>query len=278
MDKMLIYHLYIGEDIDDNISYKIHKECLKYYKDIFSQVKFVMVLDDLNNKELKLKGLDFINNLDFTCETTIVIRENTYMYEADTLKKELLDANNPNGSYCFFAHNKGLTNFRNIQRFTYDEESILTWILVMYFYNFNYIKEVESILIGKLGLAEVMYGTLLLENNDPNTPLCVSKYHFSGTFYWFNNQFYKNLVKSNRLEEFVPATRMDCEMMPGYLFDRSIYGGGIRTHNDAAFNYTDFLNVFYRMNQNDWNYVLDVLGDRELFNNFKEIIKEKIEW
>ncbi len=278
MDKILIYHLYIGEDIDENKSYRIHRECLKYYKDIFTHVKFIMVLDDLNNKELKLKGLKFINDIGFTCEVTIAIRENTYLYEVDTLKKELLDSNNTNGNYCFFAHNKGTTNFRNIQKYNYNEESLLTWILVMYFYNLNFITEVENVLTGKMGLPEVMYGTLLLENNNINTPLGVSKYHFSGAYYWFNNQFYKNLVYAKRLECFTPATRMDGEMMPGYLFDRSIYGGGIRTHNDAAFLYEIFDGKFYKMEENEWDYILDCLGDKEIFNKYKEEIKSKIIW
>jgi hypothetical protein len=276
MNKELIFHLYIGNDIDTNLSYKIHKECLKFYKDIFDKVKIILVLDDLKDQTLKMKGFSFINDINFNCETNIVIRENTFFYEVDTLTKELLDVNNSNDNICFFAHNKGTTNFRNIKKHGYNENSLIYWILVMYFYNLNYIKEVENVLTGKMGLPEVMYGTLLLENNTVNNILGYSKYHFSGAFYWFNNQFYKNLVHSNRLSSFVPATRMDGEMMPGYLFDRSVYGGGLRTHNDAAFNFEDYCGRFYYQTEKEWDYIINILGDKLEFYNFKEKIEDKL--
>lgn len=269
MKKTLVFHLYVGEDIETNKAYKIHKGCLTYYRNIFDKVKFIIALDDLGNKYLRGKGFDFINSIGYDCEVTIDVIQNTNLYEVETLKREILNTKNQNGEGIFFAHVKGVKNFREFEY----TDSIENWIYTMYFYNLNYIDYVEELFVGKNGHVEVMFGTLLMETEERDPLLFLSKYHFSGTFYWFNNQFYKNLIKYNKIDEFIPCNRMDGEMMPGILFEREYYGYGIRTMNDVCFNLLDYPNSFYILTEEQWDNVHSILGDMDLFNNFRNNMK-----
>jgi hypothetical protein len=42
--------LNVGDDIDTNVAYNVHKECLKYFQHIFSNVRVVISLDYIVNK------------------------------------------------------------------------------------------------------------------------------------------------------------------------------------------------------------------------------------
>lgn len=201
MNKTLVYHLYISDDFDTNIMYNVHKECLKYYKDIFNKAKFIVALNDLNSESSKEKSLNFINYIGFNCEVDISFRKNNELYETDTIKREIIDVNNQNGDFIFFSHIKGVNNFKNIDNISITFESIFRWVLVMYFYNLNYVKEVEDIFLGKNFSPEIMYGTLLLVDNNNEKRLFITKYHFSGTFYWFNNQFYNGIIYFRRVKK-----------------------------------------------------------------------------
>ena len=276
MKKTLIYHLYVCDDIETNVCYNIHKECLKIYSNVFDNVKFIISMDDLTDKILKQKAMDFINDIGYSCETDISIRQNTCLCEVDTLNREVLDFDNKNEEYIFFCHSKGVTNFRDNIYNGHNLYSIYKWITVMYFYNLNFIEELEKHFIGKQCVSEVMYGTLLLVSDNIHRALSTSNLHFSGTFYWFNKQFYKNLVLSNRLFNFKAVNRQDAEMMPGYLFDYFGYGRGIKTHNDVSFILEDFDGKFYSASEDEWDYIINALGDKESFNKFFNNINEKI--
>jgi hypothetical protein len=62
-------------------------------------------------------------------------------------------------------------------------------------------------------------------------------------------------------------------MMPGLLFERNYYGYGIRTMNDVCFELRSYPYGFYLLNEEQWDYVHNILGDKELFNNFRNEVK-----
>ena len=76
MEKTLVYHLYVKEDFQDNIAYKIHSYCLKKYISVFNKVKFTLSVDDLTNHDLIQQGFELINNIVANCEKQINVIKN----------------------------------------------------------------------------------------------------------------------------------------------------------------------------------------------------------
>ena len=141
-----------------NVANKIHFVCLSKYINIFDEARFTISVDDLSNLDLISYGLQWILSLGGTFEKTINIRKNTDLFEVETFGKEFLNKSDEFDGMVFFGHNKGTTNFNNPQL---NHESVFKWICGMYFYNFEFVDEVEGIFTGKLRAPDVFYGVFL---------------------------------------------------------------------------------------------------------------------
>ena len=273
MKKTLVYHIYLCDDINTNIAYKINLECLKYYIDIFDKARFVIVMDNLNDLNLRKKGIDWISEIGFTGETDIIFAENTEIGEAATVRDYVVNLDIDKENAVFFSHTKGINNFRDSKT---NRESILIWTLVMYFYNLRFANEVVDIFQGKGGPMEAFYGTLLMINNCEHMPIMIPKSHYSGSFYWVNKPFLRKLCDVKKLNNYTFSTRYDAEFYPGYHFNYNTFGAGMKSHNNAAFNLDKMLGAFYNMPNNSWLKVLEILGDKDEFLIFKNEIENKI--
>lgn len=270
--KKLVYHLYVGEDFETNIAYNIHKECLKQYIDIFDVIDFTICIDKHLRKIFLPKAYEWINDLEFNKDIIINVIDNNHLREAKTFKEKIVDSNTSK-EFIFFAHSKGINNLRNQN---INHESILTWILVMYFYNLNFMNEVHNIFTGENRRPEIFYGSPLVIFNREAYPVyghrsCIE---YSGTFFWINGPRYYNGKITGAFPDIVFGGRDFAEQYPGYFCDRQIYGQGLSSHNDVALDGHSF--DFYNLDNETWDYVINILGDDEEFNKFKNKILKNI--
>ena len=103
MKKTLVYHLYVSNDFDTNMCYKVHFECLKHFIKVFDKVKFTICVDDLSDNTLIRKGLDWVLELGFNREMEITISPNSLFREASTFYNKVLKSED-NEIIFFFGH------------------------------------------------------------------------------------------------------------------------------------------------------------------------------
>lgn len=268
--------MYCGDDFLTNAANKVHFLCLSKYINLFDEARFTISVDDLSNSELIAYGLQFVSSLG-SFEKTINIRKNTDLYEVDTFDKEFLRRHDELDGMVFFAHNKGTTNFKNPEL---DHDSVFNWICGMYYYNFNFIDEVEGFFTGKLRAPEVFYGTFLeyfsKEKQSwvhamPNNP---SGLMYCGTFYWINVPLYENCIKMGVVKDVKAVNRFFAEEYPGMFFDRYAYGAGLTSHNDVCFNAID--TNLYHTDADAWEDLFAKMGDYEGIKNFISEIKKEL--
>lgn len=274
MEKTLVYHIYLSEDIETNLAYKINAECLKHYINKFDNIKYVMVMDNINDKELRLKGIKYVLDISFSGNIDIIFRPNTEIGEAATVRDYVVNEDNKN-EIIFFCHTKGIGAFKNVNEKT-NLDSITNWILTMYFYNLNFINEVEDIFMGRKGPIEAFYGTLLMILRDVQKyPIFLPKQHYSGSFCWVNKPFLNKIKDSFSYKDYKFTNRYDAEFFPGYVFKDSGWGKGLTSHNNAKLKLEGMLGAFYNMNDELWDKIYDILGDKEEFHKFKKEIMIK---
>lgn len=279
MKKTLVYHVYLSDDIDTNMSYKINAECIKYFINNFDYIKYVLVMDDISNTELKIKGFNYITQLNFNGEFDVIYRQNTDIGEAATVRDYVINTNNDTDSMVFFCHTKGVTNFKQYDN-TLVQESIFNWILTMYFYNLYYINEAENAFQGKGMPINAFYGTLLMQvvnRKSEKMQIMLPNKHYSGSFYWVNKPFLAKVKNIVNMDDYVFSNRYDAEFWPGYMFGDDGFGKGLASHNGVVLKIDDICGAFYCMTDEMWDIVFTLLGDKEKFYIFKDEIKSKID-
>jgi hypothetical protein len=272
MEKVLVYHIYLCDDINENIGYKINLECLKYYINIFDKVKFILVMDNIEDTLLRNKGIEYVNKFGFTKETEIVFRKNTEIGEAATVRDYIANLDIDKDSLTFFGHTKGIKHLKG--EFEGIRQSVFMWLLIMYFYNFNLLDEVESIFTGNEQVIKPFYGTLLMKVVErEKIQLMVPDYHYSGSFYWVNKS-HLNKIKHMLNEDLSFTNRYDAEFFPNFLIKNNTLQS-FGSHEGNMLKLDNICGKFYIFSKEDWDITLDILGNKEEFNVFKEYIIEK---
>lgn len=271
MDKTLVYHIYLCEDIDTNLAYKINAECLKHYMGNFDNVKFVIVMDDLNDMELRKKGIEYVTNIQSVGSMDIIFRQNTDIGEAATVRDYVIKPETDD--MIFFCHSKGIGAFKNEDT---NKDSMINWMLVMHYYSLNFINEVVDCFHGRKGPIEAFYGALLMVLTDTEKyPVFLPKQHYSGSFYWVNKPFLSKIKSEYNYETYIFSNRYDAEFFPGYIFKNTGWGKGLTSHNNVKLKLEGMLGVFYNMSNEQWDKLLDIIGEKEGFYKFKEEIMDK---
>ena len=274
MEKTLVYHLYVNSvDINEKPLYKLHQKCLNIYKDRFDKALFVVTVDDLANTELIGNAIKWILDINFGKEFDIKVKKNDALCESKTFQKYVLDNTNINGM-VFFAHNKGSNNFESTNP-DLIKDSVFMWVSGMYYYNLNYMDEVNGALCGKKYYPECMYGAFLMEKDIDDDRLFLAPYHYAGNFYWLNIEYYRYLINEKKIPQVVATNPMFSEMFPGYVFSPSP-GGGLKTHNDIIWLMSVWDGKFYKMTKKEWEglgYILDGNCD---FIDFVERVSKNI--
>lgn len=210
-EKRLVFHFYINDGWENNITNKIHLECLKHYSYIFDEVIFAISVDSENDYEL-IRGLELkLLDLNLTPNISFFIVKNDYLRDSRTFYNFIAKKLDSYDGLTFFAHNKGTTNLN-----VYDLENMVNWITSMYFLSLEYIDEVVySLTDGR----ELSYGSLLNEiiydeikvSEEGVKPkesfikktelfLGKNKYLYMGTFFWINGLSIYEYMRKNDIE------------------------------------------------------------------------------
>ena len=275
MKKTLIYHLYCGKDFATNIANEVHYRCLSKYIGMFDEARFVISVDDFSDENTIKDGIEWVMSLPHKGEKTIKIRKNTKFFEVETFKSEFLDCYENIDGYVFFAHNKGTTNIKN------NGDNIFAWICCLYYYNLEFVNEVDGIFSGTMRAPDVFYGAMMMYFSKERQsvvhamPNNLSGLEYSGTFYWINVPKYRNCVKMGVIKDVEPDSRFFAEEYPGMFFDRYAYGCGMASHNDALIDAMEF-NPYYA-DGDSWKRTIGILGDEEGFYKFITEINSEID-
>lgn len=266
MKKTLIYHLYVGEDIDTNMCYKIHHECLKHFIYLFDKVKFTISVDDLTNSALIKKGFDWIIGLGFNCEMEVTTAMNSFFRESSTFYEKVLKNNDD--ELFFFFHSKGTTNFIDSEKL---KDSVFLWICGIYFYSLNQdYKCVETL----ENTYRTMCGPFLLTPPLNGTGNFFQFY--AGGGYWINNASLKNLRKINAVQELSLSDRYFAEKYPGMVLSTyEDYGLESINKTMAILGRVDGTS-FYNGSVNDWDYIMNLYPNPENFIEFVNYIGNKV--
>jgi hypothetical protein len=266
MKKTLVYHLYVSDDFDTNMCYKVHFECLKQFIDVFDKVKFTICVDDLSNTVLIKKGIDWIFNLGLKCEVEINTSINSLYRESSTLYNKILKSDDD--ELYFFFHSKGTTNFVDT---TKSIDSVFIWICGIYYYSLHSDYDAVKILEGTY---RTMCGPFLLTPPLNGTGNFFQFY--AGGGYWINNASLKNLRKIKAIPELTVSDRYFSEKYPGMV---------LSTYEDYGLEGVNTTMVilgridgtsFYNGSAEDWNYIISLYQYPEKFIEFVNNIGNKV--
>lgn len=178
--KKLVFHFYAKEGWEKSPVYAVHKYFLTKYCEIFDFAEFYIAVDDVENKALIESAEHFIVGCGFK-DIRFFVQKNTWLCEAETLKKQVIDNLKGNDSYVFFAHSKGTMDYANGT----EKDTLITWLTALYFLNLEFQKEAEwsfsnanSTFFG--GLMELYDGNHTQQHPPKNNWL------YCGGFYWIN--------------------------------------------------------------------------------------------
>lgn len=272
MKRKLIYYLYIAPNFEKNISYSIHKVCLKKYIHNFDSAIFWVTLDDLSDTEFRQKAFNWILSIIGNIPFEIKFKENTYLREALMFQEEILDKlDSFKNELIYFAHNKSSSKFDYINNEiimtenTSNTFSLLTWLTTLYYLSFIDLKEMENKIVS---CQNVFYGPLLCKSDFINNKY---KCAYMGTFYWINPMELNLKIKNGLLPKLSIGNRFFAEEYPGYLFNYETVDRKLASHNDIV---TDEY-VFQNMTKENWNYYFNYeLNDHYIEENINKTIEE----
>lgn len=262
MKKRLIFNFYIDDGWRDNHINKIHFYCLNYFKNVFTEMVFMVSLNDVNNIRLiydfeqYILSLELCPNIQFMVKKNHIFREAKNFYDEIALKLGELDG------LTFFGHNKGITNYDSPY---YIKEDVEMWVTSMYYGCLKRPEEMEYDLTDGRHLA---YGTLLdvIELNRDDDPLYFDsmglwlgkrRYFYMGTFFWMNCPMIKYYMDSNNIELPKLVDRWYAENLFANIFD--VYHCGSfdmrKTYNYLEVgtkNITDIINYSFGDEMGDY--------------------------
>ena len=204
MKKRLIFNFYIDEGWKDNHINKIHFYCLNYFKDVFTEMIFMVSLNDVNNNRLiydfeqYILSLELCPNIQFIVKNNHIFREAKNFYDEIALKLGELDG------LTFFAHNKGITNYNSGN---YENDGIEKWVTSMYY---GCLERPDEMVYWLSDGRKLAYGTLLdiINNEYPDDRLFFDslglwlgkrRYFYMGTFFWMNCSMIKYYMENNNV-------------------------------------------------------------------------------
>lgn len=267
MKKTLVYHLYIDCDYkNDDIIYKLHSECLKSFKYVFDNVKIVISVDDINDREIIKWGIKWVNNIFNGIPIEISITKNSSYREAMTFYNKVLK--NVDDELVFFFHDKGVTNFKDPKKV----DSVFIWICAIYYYALNPLCDTVKLLEDG---SKTMCGPLLFNQyNGDDNEYC--KPFYAGAGYWLNVKSLRNLEKMGIVPTLECNNRFLAEKYPGMVL--SVYQEyGIEATKCLMFDFTKCDGtMFYHGLRDEWEKLLSRYGNTDDFNAYVNYISDKV--
>ena len=174
MKKTLLYYWYVHKQWND--LYDFHFDNLQAYKDVFDEEIFIISRDKTTEQEkidrVENRIKEIFPNAQFEYyDNNPELRESLWFFNEVAAKLKQWPDN-----WYFFAHNKGVDTFYKTP------DDCRRWIAAMYFMNLHDMEEIEK----EMNSDETcVIGTYLIRNLRA-WPWLKYRWHFSGTYWWFN--------------------------------------------------------------------------------------------
>ena len=257
--KTLVFHFFVPKDYKDNVAIRMHLECLKRYSSVFDSAIFSICFEDNDMSSAEEVEKDLMD-CGYIKDVRFVLIENSRLTESITLKTHVIDNLDNIDGLVLFGHTKGVTN---VKTYTWDVESKLKWIYSLYFYNLEFINEMEENLLYSYPYISTFYGPLRTTMDGGIT------FYYPGTFYWINPMNLYNDVKSGMVSIPKLSNRTFAENLP-LIYKTSNSCHAVACHDQNWMEWYDLYN-------GDMDAVIRFFGDEDLFyNNYNEINKQII--
>jgi len=269
MKKRLVFFVYVDCAYRDCLIYDIHFANLSKYYKIFDAATIYFSLKEINEDNMdivrylakKIIDCGFINDVE------IKIRKNTEIREVDCFKEEVISRIENNvPELVFFTHTKGISNVLN--------ESLFKWICGMYYFNLNFIDEVNCFLVSKpiydtAHRSGIFYGFPCLVSNIKN--YITSQVFYPGTIYWVNCSKaaqYNRYFEIEPKNKYIYSTRCFAEEFPGDYFMGVVCQSHFMQNKEEFSLYEDF------DKQMESIYSNNSYADKEGFDSYCNEIKD----
>lgn len=241
--KRMVYAYYHSNNEEINIINNIHLKILERYINIFDEVIFCIIIDDVNDKknikEIERKVL-VIRNGDITFKTyqNGDYRETSVFYNEIFLKMKDLYG------LTFFAHSKGRGVLSDINE-------TIAFISAVYFFS---LENIDS--IGDYPF----YGSLKMINNSPyNSRGTKYMWFYVGTFFWGDYQ--RVYQEKNKCFPNISSRWFD-ETFTGELYDNIECGSYANEFIDATIKPINAYDLIERIHGNN-----EIMGEYLAFYN-----------
>ena len=259
MKKKLLFYLWVSPDFETNPAVKIHKCCLKKYIHVFDELNFIVALDNILDSSNISLAITYLNDICGGREYNLRIVDNIKIRESRVILEDVLPMiYKQDDDLVFMAHSKAITDVNMKTRNPY---AALRWVISMYWYNFEYIEELEKKVMDGCS----MFGSLQTHFKifDPSFMLSHNVVYI-GNFYWMNP---KNMYKNIMFKGIVPMTynRFLAENLP-QLFNLD----SLASHNNIITENT--VGDLYQMDKEKWLQYLHNYGDADKVFEFQNKI------
>lgn len=273
MIKRLVYHVHWDFCSDNEKIYKLHSFFLKKYKNIFDEFILCVSTKIENDKSQRQEALNWINDIFYDKQIILKFIKNSPLRECETFKTEVVDKIDTTNGSVFFGHLKGTTNALNPD---VNKESLYRWICACYYFNFEFIDEVEYNFFTN-SYPYMFYGSLLQDykKNKWNIIYDINKkeesfYVYTGTFYWLNCNLISKYKNENLIKLPKYSDRFYAEEFPGYVCPGIVQEFFFQSHKNRAFSNFNF----YNSNKEMWIQLSEILGEPQFIDFSDKIINE----
>lgn len=269
MKKTLVYHAYFTREFQNNLMYAVHHYCLSKHISLFDRVDFTVVVDDLSDNELIDNAIEWVKGItnNAECEYNIRVRRNTEFGDSQTFYDRIIRNNNPDDDLVFFFHTKGVCSGNNEE---YSINSVLLWVLFIYFTCLQEIKDVGASLCGT---GKSTYGPLLTSSFERPQDF---PFMYCGTGFWVNIKAHKALMGANVLKEIPLYSKYYAENYYG-KFLTYFQSFGMDSVSGVWFSFEDLgVDFFYKGSIQRWYEMAECVNKLEGFSVYVEDVCEKI--
>ena len=212
--KRMVYAFYYSDDISIQTINEIHFKILERYINIFDEIVFCIIIDNINNKEVIReieKRVISIRNGDVIFK----IYENSNYRECDVFYNEIVLKMKDLHGMTFFGHSKGSGVLDKI-------EETVAIVTALYYFSLENVENIEKY---------PFYGSLKMINNSPSWYIGPKyMWFYVGTFFWGDYQ--RIYYEKNNMPLY--SSRWFDEMFPGNLYSHEECGSFCEEYIDAT--------------------------------------------
>ena len=227
--KRMVYAFYASND--NNFIDELHYKLLERYINVFDEVIFCIIIDDINDRDtisnIEKRITSFRNG-----DVIFKVYENSNYRESEVFYNEIFLQMERLHGMTFFAHSKG----KGVMETT---EEIIAFITAIYYFSLNDLSEIGN---------QPFYGSLKMINNTPlGGDFIRHKWFYVGTFFWGDYQRIHNECK--KFPYF--SSRWFDETFPGELYNHEKCGSFHNEYIDASKKPLNAFELIERIHGND---------------------------